>query len=251
LNKRIYKTTGMNMKYCNKCGEKIAENAKYCKKCGNISIYSNVQSLISIGQQNVYSGGIGVKIEQSTSLDSIQKKLDTLSKDHQKMKNNQQSIKGSIKTVSKSQRKWFIELQNFLKSKITRFDDLETIQIELNNKINELRTQMHQLEIEGKNAKSAILENELKQMKMEVKKTFHELQLLSEEILSSLEEFINRYEITEKFLKDHLGSDWEKMKESWKDYRKGLIGKKELLKRGILAGGKKFIKLITGNLIDI
>ena len=48
----------------------------------------------------------------------------------------------------------------------------------------------------------------------------------------------------EAYLKRHLATDWERIKDTWKAYKAGSIDKKEVVKRAIKGLGKNFIKVM-------
>lgn len=56
--------------------------------------------------------------------------------------------------------------------------------------------------------------------------------------------FENKLDDLETYLKKRLASDWEKVKGTWKQFKSGEIDKGELIKRGLKAIGKKFLKKI-------
>ena len=68
---------------------------------------------------------------------------------------------------------------------------------------------------------------------------------LIKEYTSQIEEIFDKQEDLEAYLKSHLASGWEKIKNSWQDYKTGKIDRKELIKRGIKLLGRTFIKSIT------
>jgi len=77
---------------------------------------------------------------------------------------------------------------------------------------------------------------------------------LSDKVLEILEQQgISDEKIDEMFLyiRDHLASDWERIKGSWKEYKEGKINKKTLIWRGIKGLGKKMLTKIPGIGIDI
>lgn len=55
---------------------------------------------------------------------------------------------------------------------------------------------------------------------------------------------LGKLETIEQYLRDHLGSDWQKIKNAWEDYKNRKISWKKLLFKGIKVVGKKFIKMI-------
>lgn len=65
---------------------------------------------------------------------------------------------------------------------------------------------------------------------------------LIKEYTSQIETILEKTEYVEQYLRKHLGSDWEKIKHIWEDYKNGKISKKELIKEGVKILGKKFIK---------
>ena len=67
---------------------------------------------------------------------------------------------------------------------------------------------------------------------------------LIKEYSSQIEIVLEKTEYVEQYLRKHLGSEWQKIKNTWDDYKKGKIGKRELLKEGLKLIGKKFIKYL-------
>ena len=67
---------------------------------------------------------------------------------------------------------------------------------------------------------------------------------LIKEYTSLIEDIFNQIDNIENFLRDKLGSDFEKIKSAWDDYKSGTINKKQLIFRGIKTLGKKFVKKI-------
>lgn len=67
---------------------------------------------------------------------------------------------------------------------------------------------------------------------------------LIKEYTSQIENILDKQEDMETFLKDHLGSDFEKIKFAWQDYKDGKINKKQLIGQGIKIIGKKFVKKV-------
>ncbi len=68
---------------------------------------------------------------------------------------------------------------------------------------------------------------------------------LIKEYTSQIEEIFDKQVDLEAYLKSHLGSGWEKIKDSWQDYKTGKIDKKELIYRGIKSLGRTFIRNVT------
>ncbi|MFX1259979.1 MAG: PCI domain-containing protein [Promethearchaeota archaeon] len=60
---------------------------------------------------------------------------------------------------------------------------------------------------------------------------------------------LGKLENIEAYLKDHLGSDWEKLKYAWEDYKAGNINRKQLIWQGVKVIGKRFIPKILAKFI--
>ncbi len=73
---------------------------------------------------------------------------------------------------------------------------------------------------------------------------------LIKEYTSQIEEIFDKVENVEDFLMDHLGSDFERIKSVWQDYKAGKVGRKEVIMVGIKTIGKRFIKAIVGKILD-
>jgi len=53
----------------------------------------------------------------------------------------------------------------------------------------------------------------------------------------------DKTEDIEEYLKSHLASDFEKIRNAWQDFKKRKIDKREFIKTGIKEIGKKFVKI--------
>ena len=77
---------------------------------------------------------------------------------------------------------------------------------------------------------------------------------LIKEYTSQIEDLfdeLGRLEDIEAYLKDHLASDWEKLKYAWQDYKAGEIDRTQLIWQGIKVIGKRFIPKILARVIPI
>ena len=63
---------------------------------------------------------------------------------------------------------------------------------------------------------------------------------------SQIEEVLDKTEDIEDLLLKRLGSDFDKIKHAWADYKDGKIGKSGLIGAGIKMIGKKFVKVMLG-----
>ncbi|MHA1641196.1 MAG: WD40 repeat domain-containing protein [Promethearchaeota archaeon] len=64
--------------------------------------------------------------------------------------------------------------------------------------------------------------------------------------IESLFDNLGKLDDIEQFLREHLASNWEKIKGAWEDYREKKINRKEFIKKCIKILGKLFIKKILG-----
>lgn len=77
---------------------------------------------------------------------------------------------------------------------------------------------------------------------------------LIKEYTSQIEDLfdeLGRLEDIEAYLKDHLASDWEKLKYAWQDYKAGEIDRTQLIWQGIKVIGKRFIPKILAKVVPI
>lgn len=65
---------------------------------------------------------------------------------------------------------------------------------------------------------------------------------------SYIEQVFDKIEDIEDYLKSHLASEFEKIRNAWQDYKEGKIDKKELIKIGLKQIGKKFLKIFIQKL---
>ena len=71
-------------------------------------------------------------------------------------------------------------------------------------------------------------------------------QLISQ-YTSYIEDVFDKTENIEEYLKTHLANEFEKIRNSWQDYKEGKIEKREFIKIGIREIGKKFVKIFLKN----
>ncbi|TXT55485.1 MAG: hypothetical protein BAJALOKI2v1_670001 [Promethearchaeota archaeon] len=64
---------------------------------------------------------------------------------------------------------------------------------------------------------------------------------LIEEIFQEVE----KLEEIEVYMKEHLASDWEKIKDAWEEYKTEKIPLKKFLKKTLKVAGKKALKLLS------
>lgn len=91
-----------------------------------------------------------------------------------------------------------------------------------------------------------IEENPLIGIALETVDVLHEIKDDTELIslyTSYIEDVFDKTENIEEFLKSHLASEFEKIRNAWQDYKEGKIEKKEFIKTGIKEIGKKFVKI--------
>ena len=68
---------------------------------------------------------------------------------------------------------------------------------------------------------------------------------LIKEYSEKIEDLIEKTDDIEQFLIKRLGTDWDKIKSTWEDYKTGKINKKKLVMQGIKVIGKKFVKIFV------
>lgn len=84
----------------------------------------------------------------------------------------------------------------------------------------------------------------LKDLKNEFDPIKNYLQLV-EDYSPIIENIMEEIHDLEDYLIHHIGTTWEKLEETIKEYKEGKINKKELIKRGIKALGRRFIRVFV------
>lgn len=122
------------------------------------------------------------------------------------------------------------------------YDNLErdTIQSnEINKQFQEIIQELEQIQFG------------IEEIKMDLNEKFEtffdlysKLESIIEDISNDIIEYIKDFDELQNFLIEKLGSDYEKIKDIWSDYKNGKVGKKELFKRIIKLAGPKALKLI-------
>jgi len=147
-----------------------------------------------------------------------------------------------------------------IKTILINIQNLPDIPEELQEKINLLNTD---LETEGTDPgeiktqlkeiinKLDLITDGITDLKLDLKSKFDliidqysNLEEMLEDISEDLANHTKDFEGLQNFLIDKLGNDYEKIKDIWDDYKKGKIGKKELLKRIFISLGPKVIKVV-------
>lgn len=127
-----------------------------------------------------------------------------------------------------------------------RMEEIENLTVSMNGigmTLKQLNEQVIKLESSGEFAQAEQFHDQMSRLRTEMKALFTQSDERLEEVAANLEILLERQEITEAYLKEHLGTDWEKVKDYWQQYKEGKIGKKALLKFGLKIAGKGFLKM--------
>jgi len=150
--------------------------------------------------------------------------------------------------------------RQIIDSLLINIKNIEDIPSDIKDKVNLLYDNLERDTIQSNEINKQFQEiiQELEQIKFGIKQIkldwdekfesfinlYSNLEILLEDISNDLLEHIKDLDELENFLIDKLGSDYDKIKDIWSDYKNGKIGKKELFKREIKLVGPKALKLI-------
>ena len=67
-----------------------------------------------------------------------------------------------------------------------------------------------------------------------------------ESIINKVDVILDNEDDLKTFLYEKLASDWDKIRDTWQDYKDGKIDKKGLLKHALKMTGKKFLGALIG-----
>jgi len=87
--------------------------------------------------------------------------------------------------------------------------------------------------------------NEVKQIAIEIKEDTTEIKMNISNMASIVDCLNSKAEALEEFLKDNLGSDWEKIKHKWQACKSGEISKGQFLREGFKIVGMKFLNIFS------
>lgn len=113
------------------------------------------------------------------------------------------------------------------------------------NVIRKLNDNKLDLEMTGESEKATKIGRQITQLSNEVKTLFKQSEKMLNDISSGILDVISQQSLTEEWLRKELESDWDKIKNSWNQYKEGTINKNELIKRGLKGLGKKFLNKLT------
>lgn len=148
-----------------------------------------------------------------------------------------------IKDLSDLMDKQINQYENFL-------NDIGSVKSNIAN----LRTQISDFEDNGEFDRADELQIQISQLRDAMKNLFNQRDDRLKNIMGNVENILEIQKITdsylknkidnlEDYLKSHLGSDWEKLKDTWQLFKDGKIKKRGLIKSGIKIFGKKFLAI--------
>lgn len=248
----------MNM--CKKCGTFLAmPGSEYCASC-NPSGLSVTQGQVGTAPQqqaqNISAAGISVGQQQSQAgggtqqqsfkaggeggtSPEVMEKLDEIEK-------GVKSVQGDMKVVLE-------QLTQIIDNQIANYEGLSQKMDTLNQRRDELNAQISEYESKGEFDKTDELQQQVQQLRDEIKSLFSNMQDSIDVIAENTVKVLENQEITEEFLKKHLSSDWEKIKDHWHDFKDGKTNKKVLIKNVLKIVGvkaaKKLVSFATAKLL--
>ncbi len=163
-------------------------------------------------------------------------------------------IKVDTEVIKKDTKEIIEELSTIINNQIAIYEKISEEIESTKNVITDIRKKISDLEDIGKFELIGELDNKISELRQELKNLFYRREENINLIVENTEKVLQNQEITdsyirdkfdevEKYLKTHLDSDWEKIRDKWEDYKKGKINKRELLASGLKALSKKFIQL--------
>ncbi len=136
------------------------------------------------------------------------------------------------------------ETSKILTNQIEEFDSIESKNHKLRKEIKKLRRKFDEFEGSGEFGKADEVNQQLELLKQEFRQSHQLLDTKLDEIANNIEKILENQDNIEDFLMKKLGSDWDIIKDAWKDYKEGQINKKQLIFKCIRQVGVKFIKKI-------
>ena len=133
-----------------------------------------------------------------------------------------------------------------LVSQITEFEDINFKNRELRNEISKLRDSLEEYEGVGDFSKADMIQDQISSLNEQFRRSHQQLEIRMEEMVNNIVKILENQENIEEFLMRRLGSEFERIKKTWEEYKKGIINKKQLISQGIKIFGVKFAKLIIG-----
>ncbi|MFX1344988.1 MAG: leucine-rich repeat domain-containing protein [Promethearchaeota archaeon] len=141
------------------------------------------------------------------------------------------------------------EISKIIDNQITEYDLIEGNNLQLREQISGLQEKFDDLEVKGDFGAADEIKQQIDSLRTQFRDAHNQLELKLDDIILNIDQIFDKTDNLEEYLKSHLASDFEKIKDKWQDYKSGKIGRKELIKEGIKIIGKKFIKMIIGKVV--
>ncbi|MFX1376959.1 MAG: leucine-rich repeat domain-containing protein [Promethearchaeota archaeon] len=141
------------------------------------------------------------------------------------------------------------EISKILSNQIAEYDLIEGNNLKLREQINRLQENFDDLEIKGNFEKADEIKQQIDSLRNQFRDAHNQLELKLDEIILNIDQIFDKTDNLEEYLKSHLASDFEKIKDKWHDYKAGKISRKDLIIDSLKVVGMKFIKMIIGKVI--
>jgi hypothetical protein len=184
-----------------------------------------------------------VSNNQSIQIGALSEIIETF-KDHRK--DIRKEFKGVIDGQEQLKETIIKETNKILNKLFEEYDVMEEKHDILANKTKTLQEKFTQFELNGSFDEADKVNTQLESIRNEFRSSFKELNSKQEKIAINIEKILDTQDNLEQFLMEKLASDWDKIKDSWKDFKSGKITRKQLILHGFKAVGKGFGKLLVG-----
>lgn len=232
------------MKKCKKCNIYLAmPGSDYCASC-NPSGMNIYQGQIGSGPQqqaqNIGTAGISVSQQQSQESGGIQQQsFSTGENSNKPVMEKLNDIHRDVKYVKK-------DLSNLVEYQISQYENLRANLEKLTASENQQNMLLKTYKSTGNLQEAEKIQKQIEFLRREIHENFTNLDSQLNDLTETLVNIIEKQDITEEFLRNHLTTDWEYVKDFWREYKSDKIPFKEFIKKTIKVlgsrAGKNLIK---------
>ncbi len=146
-----------------------------------------------------------------------------------------------------------VQLERSISLEMQAFDEIVTRTDVLKESMIVYQRKLDEKNQEGEISSVNFVRKKIEEMQQDLDDNFLKLELSIRSLSMDLQEIIEKQQINDEYLRGKLGSDWDKIRSTWADYKDGKIKLQKFLSDALKILGsrvfKKLLSFLTGSML--
>ncbi len=191
----------------------------------------------------------GIELESS----QYSRLLDDMHSDISSIKETVATISHNTSQIQASTNDIKVQLERSISLEMQAFDEIVTRTDVLKESMIVYQRKLDEKNQEGEISSVNFVRKKIEEMQQDLDDNFLKLELSIRSLSMDLQEIIEKQQINDEYLRGKLGSDWDKIRSTWADYKDGKIKLQKFLSDALKILGsrvfKKLLSFLTGSML--